>query len=107
MALRSKMFKVVLATAVGLLIGVGTQQESAATGYEDLCGSVPSACEYAPNTAPVIAINVCFSAGTGVRVKGAGNCPANTYPFYVKFGEIVDVTNGIVQPYISLPDACG
>lgn len=107
MALRSKVFKVALAAVAGLLISVGTQMESEASGYQDLCTSNPSACEYAPNEAPLLSADVCFAPLTGiVTLKGGGNCSLNSYPFFVKNGEVINPNTGEVQPYIALPDAC-
>lgn len=106
MALRSKVFKLVLATAVAVVFGVGMETESEANGYADLCGSSPSACEYAPaSNVPVLAANVCFSASGTVLMVGS-TCPVSTYPFYVKFGEVINPTTGAVQAYIPLSDAC-
>jgi hypothetical protein len=106
MALRSKVFKVALTTAFGLVIGVGTQVESQASGYQYLCMTKPNACEYAPRTAPQLNADVCYDGVSSV-LKGAGNCPANAFPFFVDSGEVTDPLTGTVQPYIALPDACG
>jgi hypothetical protein len=106
MALRSKVFKIALATGFGLVIGVGTQVESQASGNPYLCMSKPNACEYAPRTAPQLNADVCYDGSTS-KLKGAGNCPANAFAFFVDAGEVVDPVTGTVQPYIALPDACG
>ena len=55
MELRSRVFKVALATVVGLVAVISSQVESEASSYRYLCTSLPSACEYAPATAPVSA----------------------------------------------------
>ena len=106
MALRSKMFKVALATAAGLVIGVGMQTETEASGYRYLCMASPSACEYAPSTAPQLNADVCYQLGTGITTIKTGTCPTGSYPFYVDAGEVINPTTGVVQPYIALPDAC-
>lgn len=105
MVLRSKVSKVLLASSVGLFMSVGLQVESEATGYEDLCYSFPSACEYAPSTAPVLASNVCFNAAS-IELMVGSSCPPNSYPYYVKYGEVINPMYGTVQPYIRIADAC-
>lgn len=107
MVLRSKLLKVALATAFGLVIGVGTQMESEASGYQYLCMVKPGLCEYAPATAPQLNANVCMSTTDGtVTLKGAGSCAADAYPFFVDRGEVTNPLTGEVQPYIALTDAC-
>jgi hypothetical protein len=105
MELRS-MFKVALVTAAGLVIGVGMQVESEATGYQYLCMAKPSTCQYAPSSAPQLNADVCYSASGLVVLKGAGSCATGTYPFYVDSGEVIDPVTGEVQAYIALADAC-
>jgi hypothetical protein len=107
MVLTSKVFKVALATAFGLIMGVGAQIESEAAGYQHLCMSKPSQCDYAPRTAPVLAANVCYSSLTGLVVlKGSGSCALGSYPFFVEHGEVVNPVTNEVQAYIALADAC-
>jgi hypothetical protein len=107
MVLRSKVFKVALATVFGLVIGVGTQTESEATGYQYLCMAKPGLCAYAPATAPQLNANVCMSTTNGsVVLKGTSSCAADAYPFYVDRGELIDPQTGEVQAYIALTDAC-
>jgi hypothetical protein len=106
MALRSKVFKVVLATAAGLVIGVGMQTEIEASGYRNLCDSAPSACEYAPSTAPQLNADVCYQLSTKTAKIMSGSCPTGWYPYYVEAGEVIEPMTGVVQAYIALPDAC-
>jgi hypothetical protein len=107
MVLRSKVIKVALATAFGLVVGVGTQVESQANGYQYLCMAKPGQCEYAPSTAPVLNANVCYNGTTGaVRLKGANNCLSGSYPFFVDRGEVINPLTNDVQAYITLTDAC-
>ena len=105
MALRGNVFKIALATAVGLAIGVGTQMESEASGYRYLCMIKPNSCEYAPSTAPTLNADVCWSTSS-VKLKGTATCPTGSYPFYVDSGEVTNPLTGTVQAYIKLPDAC-
>jgi hypothetical protein len=105
MALRGNVFKIALATAVGLVIGVGTQMESEASGYRYLCMTKPNSCEYAPSTAPTLNADVCWSTSS-VKLKGTAPCPTGSYPFFVDSGEVTNPLTGTVQAYIKLPDAC-
>ncbi len=105
MALRSKVFKVALAAAAAVVFGVGMQGETEANGYQELCTSYPAACEYAPSSAPVLSANVCFNAA-GVTLMNGSSCPVNTYPFFLKYGEVIDPYTGAVQAYIALSDGC-
>jgi len=78
--------------------------EADATTYRDLCTSVPEACEYTGPDAPALAAEVCHgSAGTWLRGE---SCPAGTWPYFVRYGEVVDPTTNWVVPYIPLDDAC-
>jgi hypothetical protein len=106
MVLRSKVFKVALATAFGLMICVGMQNESEADGYQHLCMTKPSLCEYAPSTAPKINADVCYSNTGTIKLKGVASCAAGSYPFFVEHGEVIDPQTGDVQAYIALADAC-
>lgn len=104
MELHSRVFKVALASAIGLFAAFGPQQESSATGYRYLCTSIPAACEYAPSTAPLLQADVCWSS-TGIVLK-SGNCPSGYWPYYVHAGEVVDPVTNAVVAYIPLDDAC-
>lgn len=107
MVLRSKLLKVALATAFGLVVGVGTHVESKANGYQYLCMAKPGQCEYAPSTAPVLNADVCYNSTTGVvKIKGVNNCTTGSYPFFVDRGEVIDPQTNEVQAYIALTDAC-
>lgn len=107
MVLRSKLLKVALATAFGLVIGVGTQTETEASGYQYLCMVKPGLCDYAPSSAPQLNADVCMSITNGsVILKGSGDCAADAYPFYVDHGEVTNPQTGEVQAYIALADAC-
>jgi hypothetical protein len=75
--------------------------------YRYLCTSVPGSCEYAPPTAPVLGVDVCYMRSTRtVRLKGSAPCPTGSSPYYLKHGEVVDPTNGSVVAYSPLDDAC-
>lgn len=107
MVLRSRLLKVALATAFGLVIGVGAQTQSEANGYQYLCMAKPGLCEYAPSSAPQLNADVCYSTTNGsVVLKGSGDCPADAYTFFVDRGEVTDPITGDVQAYIALVDAC-
>lgn len=105
MELHSRVFKVALASAVGLFVVIGSQAEGSATSYRYLCTSVPSACEYAPETAPILDADVCWN-GMQAYLKGASSCPSGHWPYYVQFGEVVDPLTNQVAAYIPLDDAC-
>lgn len=105
MELHSRVFKVALASAVGLFAVIGPQAESAASGYRYLCTSVPSACEYAPSTAPSLDTDVCWN-GSQAYLKGTGDCPSGYWPYFVEAGEVVDPLTNEVAAYIPLDDAC-
>jgi hypothetical protein len=105
MELRSRVFKVALATVTGLVAIIGSQPESEASGYSYLCTSIPSACEYAPSSAPKLAADVCWDGSVAI-LKGVNDCPTGTWPYWVDAGEIIDPNTSEVQPYISLDDAC-
>lgn len=104
MELHSRVFKVALASAIGLFAAIGPQQESSATEYRYLCTSVPAACEYAPSTAPVLQADVCWNS-TGAYLK-SGSCPTGYWPYYVEAGEVIDPLTNEVAAYIPLDDAC-
>lgn len=105
MELHSRVFKVALASAIGLFAVIGAQEESAASEYRYLCTSVPSACEYAPPTAPSLKTDVCWD-GSAAFVMPAGGCGAGEWPYYVEAGEVVDPVTNQVEAYIPLNDAC-
>lgn len=104
MELHSRVFKVALASAIGLFAIIGPQEGSGASGYRYLCTSIPSACEYAPPTAPSLKADVCWNGTTAV-LKKAPPCPTGSWPYYVDAGEVDPVTN-VVTAYIPLDDAC-
>ena len=99
------MFKVALASAVGLFAVIGSQEESSASSYRYLCTSVPSACEYAPASAPALEADVCWN-GSQAYLKGTGSCPTGYWPYYVQSGEVVDPLTNQIAAYIPLDDAC-
>jgi hypothetical protein len=105
MELHSRVFKVALASAVGLFTVIGSQAESSADTYRYLCTSVPAACEYAPQSAPTIAADVCWD-GSAAYLKGTGSCASGSWPYHVLYGEVVDPGTNEVAAYIPLDDAC-
>lgn len=105
MELHSRVFKVALASAIGLFAVMGSQEESAATEYRYLCTSVPSACEYAPFSAPILRADVCWN-GTTAHLMPASGCATGEWPYFVEAGEVVDPVTNQVQAYIPLDDAC-
>jgi hypothetical protein len=75
--------------------------------YRYLCTSVPRACRYAPPTAPVLGVDVCYTKSTGtIRLKGTAPCPTGAWPYFLKHGEVVNPLNGSVVAYAPLDDAC-
>lgn len=77
-----------------------------ATTYPDLCGSVPSACEYSGPNAPVLAAAVCWSRLTKITTLMVGGaCPTGSWPYFVKYG-VVDPLNLHVSAFVPLEDAC-
>jgi hypothetical protein len=102
---RSGVVKVALAAVVGLMALLGSQVESEASSYQYLCTTFPSACEYAPATAPVLNEDVCYD-GTTITLKGAGDCGLSEFAAFVKAGEVVDPITEEVIAYIALEDAC-
>jgi hypothetical protein len=88
--------------AVALLLAPA----SAEAGYPDLCTAVGAkACVYTGPVAPTLAAPVCWNR-VDVRLKGAGDCPAGSYPFFLDHGEIVNPLLGLVVAYAPLPNAC-
>lgn len=80
---------------------------SEALAYRDLCTSSPSSCEYAPPTAPYLNSDVCLDSTGFVSLKGAGSCPSGSWPYYLGYGEVIDLQTNEVQGYIPVDDACG
>lgn len=77
-----------------------------ATTYQDLCGSVPSACEYTGPDAPVLAAAVCWSRVTTITtLMVGGTCPTGSWPYYAKYGA-VDPLSLRVSAFVPLEDAC-
>lgn len=105
MELRSRVFRVALAGVAGLVAVMGSSVESQATSYKYMCTSIPSACVYAPSSAPQLNADVCFD-GTTVTLKGASDCATGSYPFWLDAGEVIDPVTNEVAAYIPLPDAC-
>jgi hypothetical protein len=105
MELHSRVFKVALASAIGLFAVIAGQTESSATEYRYLCTSVPSACEYAPSTAPSLKSDVCWD-GSIITLMPAGGCTGIQVAYYVEAGEVVDPMTNEVQAYVPLDDAC-
>jgi hypothetical protein len=105
MELNSRVFKVALASAMGLFAIIGSQEESVAGDYRYLCTSVPGACEYAPNTAPTLSVDVCWN-GTQAFLKGAGDCPSGSWAYFIDSGEVINAVTNQVQPYVKLDDTC-
>jgi hypothetical protein len=105
MELRSRVFKVALASAIGLFAVVGTQEESSASQYRYLCTSVPAACEYAPSPSPGIKADVCWN-GSAAFLKGASPCPTGQWPYFLEAGVVVNPVTNQVQGYIPLDDGC-
>ncbi|NJK33452.1 MAG: hypothetical protein HC927_14190 [Deltaproteobacteria bacterium] len=92
-----------LALTAGMLLVTKSESADADEQYQHFCSTVPSACPKIGPDAPVLRANVCWN-GTNATLEGSG-CAAGTYPFYVDFGT-VDPLSGVVQAYVSLPDAC-
>jgi len=93
---------------VFLLALVGALLPSTAHAeYRYLCTSVPSACEYTDQFAPLLIVDVCYHKTTAVvRLKGTAPCPVGTSPYTVKHGEVIDPTLGLVAAYSPLDNAC-
>lgn len=108
MGLHSRVFKVALAAAIGLFAAMGSQDESAASSYRYLCTSIPSACEFAPPTAPGLKADVCWYGSTGVAIlkSPTANCPTGSWPYFVEAGEVVNPSTNQVQAYVPLDDGC-
>jgi len=105
MELQNRVFKIALASAIGLFAVVGAEVESSASSYRYLCTSVPSACEYAPNTAPALSDDVCWDGSIAV-LKGAGSCPSGQWAYHVRYAEVVNPITNEIQAYVPLDDGC-
>lgn len=103
MAFRHGLFQVALATVIGCVALMGSQDRSEAAEF--LCMSSPGACQYAPPDAPILSTDVCFD-GEVIVLKGGSSCATGWWEYYVLHGEVVDVQAGTVVAYIALPDAC-
>lgn len=94
-----------LPPAIVLVLGLAGSHAHATT-FNDLCSSVPSACEYTGPTAPVLALNVCWSrTTTTARLMTGATCATGSWPYSVKYG-VVDPLTGIVTGFVPLDDAC-
>ena len=72
--------------------------------YRDLGTSSPGACEYTGPDAPTLAAEVCHgTAGTWLRGEV---CPAGTWAYFVRYGEVIDPMTNVVAAYIPLDNAC-
>jgi len=92
--------------AVVVTLGLVSSQDAHATTYRDLCGSVPSACQYTGPDAPVLVVNVCWSHSTSTSMLMTGaTCPTGSYPYAVKYG-VTDPYSKIVTAFVPLDDAC-
>ncbi|PRP92136.1 hypothetical protein ENSA5_50830 [Enhygromyxa salina] len=75
--------------------------------YSHLCTSVPGACEYTGPDAPKLGLEVCYERSSNTaRLKNTASCPANSLPFSVGHGEVIDPQTGQVAAYMPLGDAC-
>ncbi len=99
------MRKPAITLAFVLALGLGSQ-DAHATNYRDLCSSVPSACEYSGPSAPVLAVDVCWSRATSTSTLMTGaTCPTGSWPYAVKYG-LVDPLSLVVTGFVPLEDAC-
>ena len=104
---RSKVFKVALATVLGLVAVASSQAETEAASSDPLlCASVPAECDYAPDTAPVLDATVCYQTGMPVVLESVGGCSAGYVSYWVGAGEVIDPNTGEVAAYIPLKNAC-
>jgi hypothetical protein len=91
------------AFVVALVLGLAGVDAHAT---QDLCSSVPTACEYTGPTAPVLAVNVCWFRSTSTtKLMTGATCPTGSASYFVKYG-IVDPLTGVVFGLVPLPDAC-
>src|SRR5690606_30825239 len=85
----------------GLMFGLALSPASADAEYRYLCTSVPSGCDYSSPDAPVLAANVCWGRMIGVRLMPTtGTCPSGSWPYYVKYGEVVNPITNEVAAYM-------
>lgn len=93
---------------LALVVGLGLFDTPAAmaTNYRDLCGSVPSACEYTGPDAPLLAAAVCWERSTSTaRLMTGGACPTGSWPYFAKHG-VVEPLTLTVAAFQPLDDAC-
>ena len=89
-----------------IVVGMVGSHPASATTYRDLCGSVPSACEYTGPDAPVLAVAVCWARTTSTTTLMTGaTCPTGSWPYFAKYG-VVDPFTLQVNAYQPLDDAC-
>ncbi len=86
----------------GLLIG---EAEVQASQYRHLCTST-QACTFTSAGVPLLDADVCYDSTGAVTLKGASDCPAGSWPYYVDYGEVADPVTREVAAYIPLDDAC-
>ncbi len=95
-----------LGSSLLLVAGLLASSIANATPYRDLCGSVPSACEYTGPEAPLLEAVVCWSRSTSTtRLRTGESCPTGAWPYLVKYG-FVDPLTLDVTGYLPLDDAC-
>jgi hypothetical protein len=88
---------------VALVVGLAGVDAHAT---QDLCSSVPTACEYTGPTAPVLAVNVCWFRSTSTtKLMTGATCPTGSASYFVKYG-LVDPLSQVVTGFVPLPDAC-
>jgi hypothetical protein len=76
----------------------------ASASYRDLCTSNPGACQYSGPAAPALAADVCHGpAGTWLMGQA---CPTGTWPYFLRYGELLDPITNELAAYIPLDDAC-
>ena len=94
-------------TGFGLVLGLVLSPVSADAEYRYLCTSIPSACEYTSPNVPMLDASVCWGRMTGVRLMPTtGVCPAESWPYQVTHGEVVDPVTNEVAVYVPLDDRC-
>ena len=95
-----------LTLAIVVALGLVSSQDVHATTYRDLCGSVPSACEYTGPDAPVLAAVVCWERSTSTaRLMTGASCPTGSWPYFAKYGVVEPLTQ-TVTAFQPLDDAC-
>lgn len=104
---RSRVFKIALATAVGLVAITGSQPDTeAASSDPALCSSVPSECSYVPATAPSLDATACYQPGMPLVLESVGGCGPGYASYWIGAGEVIDPNTNEVAAYIRLKDAC-